>query len=71
MNLAAYQSLFSTLWVVWFFILFTGIIVAVMRPRKRTDYVRAGSIPFQDESPARQRRDRPPSARLRRDTPAS
>ncbi len=55
--MADWQSVFSTLWVVWFFVLFTGIIVTVMRPRKRQDYERAGQIPFRDDPSALLRRD--------------
>ena len=58
MDLHAYQSLFSTLWVVWFFILFSGIIYAVMRPKKRVEYQRAGDIPLRDDQPPRARHDR-------------
>jgi cytochrome c oxidase cbb3-type subunit 4 len=49
MSMADWQSVFSTLWVVWFFVLFTGIIVTVMRPKKRQDYEQAGQIPFRDD----------------------
>ncbi|MGG5809195.1 cbb3-type cytochrome oxidase subunit 3 [Falsiroseomonas sp. CW058] len=56
--LASLQSLFSTLWVVWFFVLFTGIILYVMAPRRKGTYERAGDIPFRDEDAA-------PSARKR------
>ena len=51
MNLAPYQSLFSTLWVVWFFVLFAGIILYVMRPWKKREYERAGTIPLRDDRP--------------------
>lgn len=51
MDLHGLQSLFSTLWVVWFFVLFTGIILWVMRPAKRRDYERLGTIPLRDDAP--------------------
>jgi cbb3-type cytochrome oxidase subunit 3 len=51
MSLHGLQSLFSTLWVVWFFVLFAGIILWVMRPAKRRDYERLGEIPLRDDAP--------------------
>jgi cbb3-type cytochrome oxidase subunit 3 len=56
MDLHGLQSLFSTLWVVWFFILFAGIILFVMRPGKRGHYERLGTIPLRDDAPRSQRR---------------
>ena len=53
--LAANQSLLSTLWVVWFFVLFTGIILYVMAPWRKGSYERAGDIPLRDEPPAQSR----------------
>jgi len=38
----------AALWVVWFFLLFGGIVAWVMRPSRRRDYERAGRIPFGD-----------------------
>jgi len=61
-TLASMQTTFSTLWVVWFFVLFTGIIVYVMAPWRKRVYERVGDIPLRDEDPARPRRD-PPSSR--------
>ena len=55
MSLHGLQSLFSTLWVVWFTLLFTGIILWVMRPAKRRDYERLGDIPLRDDAPHGQR----------------
>ncbi len=37
------------LWVVWFFLLFVGVVAWVMRPSKKRDYERAGSIPLNDD----------------------
>ena len=53
-DLHGLQSLFSTLWVVWFFILFTGIILRVMRPARRRHYERLGAIPLRDDAPGGQ-----------------
>ena len=61
-TLAAMQSTLSTLWVVWFFVLFTGIIVYVMAPWRKRGYEHAGDIPLREDLPA---------ARLRRDPPSS
>ncbi|WP_368414636.1 cbb3-type cytochrome oxidase subunit 3 [Falsiroseomonas sp.] len=61
-TLASMQSTLSTLWVVWFFVLFTGIILYVMSPWRKRGYERAGDIPLRDEPPARQRRDERPSS---------
>lgn len=51
--LASIQPILSTLWVVWFFILFTGIIVYVMAPWRKRSYDGAGDIPLRDELPLR------------------
>ena len=53
MNLVALQPLFSTLWVVWFFVLFTGILIYVLSPKRKRDFERKGDIPFRDETPGR------------------
>ena len=50
-TLAAMQSTLSTLWVVWFFVLFTGIILYVMAPWRKRGYERAGDIPLLDDAP--------------------
>jgi cytochrome c oxidase cbb3-type subunit 4 len=47
--LASIQPILSTLWVVWFFILFTGIVAYVMSPGRKRGYVQAGDIPLRDE----------------------
>ena len=44
-----------SLWVVWFFLLFVGMVLWVMRPSKRRDYERAGDIPLRDDPPGRAR----------------
>jgi cytochrome c oxidase cbb3-type subunit 4 len=53
--LGSLQSIFSTLWVVWFFVLFTGIILYVMAPWRKRGYERAGEIPLRDELPPSRR----------------
>jgi cytochrome c oxidase cbb3-type subunit 4 len=55
-TLASLQSVLSTIWVVWFFILFTGVIIYVMAPWRKREYERAGDIPLRDDlPPSRQR----------------
>jgi cytochrome c oxidase cbb3-type subunit 4 len=49
----ALQPILPTLWVVWFFILFTGIILYVMAPWRKRAYEQAGDIPLRDEPPSR------------------
>lgn len=39
------------LWVLWFFLLFVGVVLWVMRPSKRREYRRAGEIPLRDDAP--------------------
>ena len=53
MDLIAMQPLFSTLWVVWFFVLFTGILFYVLSPKRKRGYEQDGTIPFRDETPDR------------------
>ena len=55
-TLASIQSTLSTLWVVWFFVLFTGIILYVMAPWRKRGYERAGDIPLRDEPPVSRQR---------------
>lgn len=43
------QSLFSTLWVVWFFLLFGGILIWVFRPSRRDEWRRRGEIVLRDD----------------------
>jgi len=35
MDLLSLQPIFSILWVVWFFVLFIGILIYVLAPRRR------------------------------------
>ncbi len=39
------------LWVVWFFLLFLGMLAWVLRPSKRAAYEEARGIPFRDDLP--------------------
>jgi cytochrome c oxidase cbb3-type subunit 4 len=52
-TLASLQSLFSTLWVVWFFVLFTGVLVYVLAPWRKRELEAHSSIPFRDEDTQR------------------
>ncbi|MES2713677.1 MAG: cbb3-type cytochrome c oxidase subunit 3 [Pseudomonadota bacterium] len=47
--LAPYQHLFSTLWVVWFFVLFAGILIRTLRPSRRTALQDHAQIPFREQ----------------------
>ncbi len=49
---AALQPILPTVWVVWFFILFTGIVLYVMAPRRKQVYEQMGDIPLRDDPPA-------------------
>ena len=52
------------LWVVWFFLLFVGMLALVLRPSKRAAYEEAGAIPLRDEPLGpRRRRDLPDARR--------
>jgi cytochrome c oxidase cbb3-type subunit IV len=46
--IALYPTL-KALWVVWFVLLFLGVLVFVFRPSKRQDYARAAAIPLRDD----------------------
>lgn len=43
------QPLFSTLWVIWFFLLFGGILIWTLKPRRREDWKRHGEMIFRDK----------------------
>jgi cytochrome c oxidase cbb3-type subunit 4 len=49
MDLVSLQPLLSTLWVVWFFVLFIGILIRVMAPGRKLTLEQAGLIPFRDD----------------------
>jgi cytochrome c oxidase cbb3-type subunit 4 len=51
MNLVALQSILSTVWVVWFFVLFVGMLAFVLRPSKRQQYQSLADIPLRDDAP--------------------
>jgi len=48
--LSVYPHL-RALWVVWFFLLFVGMLAFVLRPSKRAAYEKAGDIPLRDDPP--------------------
>ncbi len=52
-TLVANYALLKTIWVVWFFILFVGMLWWVMRPAKRRHYEQFGDIPLRDDQPSR------------------
>jgi len=54
MLIAIYPTL-QALWVAWFFLLFVGMVLWVMRPSKRRAYERAATIPLRDDPPGRDR----------------
>jgi len=43
------QPLFATLWVVWFFLLFGGILFWVLRPSRRDEWKRRGEMILHDK----------------------
>ena len=52
------QSFLSTIWVVWFFVLFLGMLWYVMRPSKKQHFASLADIPLRDaaEPASRSRR---------------
>ncbi|MEN0074448.1 MAG: cbb3-type cytochrome c oxidase subunit 3 [Paracraurococcus sp.] len=50
MSIDALHSILSTIWVVWFFLLFLGILAYVLRPSKRRHFERLAGIPLRDEA---------------------
>ena len=52
MDLVKLQSILSTIWVVWFFVLFLGMLAYVLRPSKRQQYQRMADIPLRDDASA-------------------
>ena len=52
MDLVKLQSLLSTIWVVWFFVLFLGMLWFVLRPSKRQHYASLADIPLRDDAKA-------------------
>ena len=45
--------LLRSLWVVWFFVLFLGMLWLVLRPAKKAHYEAQADIPLRDGRPAR------------------
>ncbi|TDH60937.1 cbb3-type cytochrome c oxidase subunit 3 [Dankookia rubra] len=55
MDLVKLQSVLNTLWVVWFFVLFLGMLWYVMRPSKKQHFAGLADIPLRDEPGAASR----------------
>ena len=54
-NLVALYPLLRTVWVVWFFLLFVGMLAWVFRPGTRAEYQTCAAIPLRDEPAPRGR----------------
>ncbi|MBX6374171.1 MAG: cbb3-type cytochrome c oxidase subunit 3 [Acetobacteraceae bacterium] len=52
-TLIAFYPTLKTLWVVWFFLLFLGMLALVLRPSKRRHYEAQADIPLRDDLPPR------------------
>jgi cbb3-type cytochrome oxidase subunit 3 len=50
MDLLKLQSVLNTLWVVWFFVLFLGMLWYVMRPSKKQHFASLADIPLRVEA---------------------
>ena len=50
MDTARLQSFLSTIWVVWFFVLFLGMLWYVFRPSKKQHFASLADIPLRDEA---------------------
>jgi len=50
MEFETMYSLISSLWVVWFTALFTGIVVWAFRPSRRKAFEDHGNIPFKGDA---------------------
>jgi len=48
MDIHHLHGLLTTAWIVWFFVLFTGILVWAFRPARRERFERARQIPLRD-----------------------
>jgi cytochrome c oxidase cbb3-type subunit 4 len=48
-SLISLYPLLRTLWVVWFFLLFLGMLALVLRPSKRRHYEAMGDLPLRDD----------------------
>lgn len=51
-SLSEALPLLRSLWVVWFFVLFVGMLWFVLRPSRKTYYEAQADIPFRDTDPA-------------------
>jgi cbb3-type cytochrome oxidase subunit 3 len=49
-TLAALYPTLKAVWVVWFVLVFLVMLGRVLRPSKRRDYERAGTIPLRDDT---------------------
>ena len=54
--LTEYLPALRTLWVVWFFVLFLGMLWLVLRPSKKTYFEAQADIPLRDDDVAREPR---------------
>lgn len=48
MDIHQLHGLLTTVWVVWFFVLFTGIVLWAFRPARQERFERARAIPLRD-----------------------
>ena len=48
MSIEQIHGLLQTAWVVWFFVLFTGIVIWAMRPSRREKFEQARLIPLRE-----------------------
>ncbi|PZW43048.1 cytochrome c oxidase cbb3-type subunit 4 [Humitalea rosea] len=49
MDMIRMHEILSAIWVVWFFLIFTGILVWVLRPGSREAARRHAQIPFRHD----------------------
>jgi cytochrome c oxidase cbb3-type subunit 4 len=50
-TLYGFEPLFRSLWVLWFCLLFVGILIWVLRPSRRAAWDAQGLIPFAEDEP--------------------
>ncbi|WP_160120602.1 cbb3-type cytochrome oxidase subunit 3 [Rhodovarius lipocyclicus] len=48
-ELARHHGVFATLWVVWFFVLFSGILVWVLLPSRKRELESHAQIPLRKD----------------------
>lgn len=51
MDIETLYPLLRSIWVVWFFLLFGGILTWVLWPRNKQKLESHGTIPFRDDPP--------------------